>query len=168
MGEPITARIMRHGRRSHTREYGIAFGPPDGGPNPPILFRFPEHGGTVCAAAGPDAKGHRLCRGHPAEASVAVPRRDDAGRLSRGDEGPHRGREATDAGVLPRTARLGACRRDQGAALEDQSARGHRGRGEGHDHPGDRFRHVRAPDLLRHRARGDERRQARSGIPRGN
>src|SRR2546427_4736814 len=122
MSERITARIMQDAGRSHTRERGVALVPPDGGPNPPVLFRFPEHGGTVRSAAGPDAKGHRLCRGHPAEASVAVPRRDDARRLPRGDEGPHRGREATDAGVLPRTARLGARRRDQGAALENQGA----------------------------------------------
>src|SRR5881396_643373 len=38
IGERITARIMRHGGRSYTREHGLAFGPPDGGPNPPVLF----------------------------------------------------------------------------------------------------------------------------------
>src|SRR2546422_11529622 len=108
MGERITARIMRDAGRSHTRERGLALGPPDGGPNPPVLFRFPEPGGTVRAAAGTVAKGHRLCRCHPAEASVALPGRDDAGRVSRGDDGPHRGRGATCAGVLPRTARLPA------------------------------------------------------------
>src|SRR6267143_597822 len=163
-GEGCFGRASTNGRRTRGGLKNL----PTGGANPPLLLRFPEHGGALRVAPGSYAKGNRLCRGHPAEASLPVPRRHGAGRIPRGDEVPHRRGEAADAGVLPRPPRLGAGDGDQGAAFQDQGARRDRGRNEGHEHPRDRCRNVGPSDVLRHRTGGDERRQSRPGVSRGD
>src|SRR5437667_4269527 len=56
------------------REGGLAARPDNGGSHPPVLLRFPEHGGAVRLAAGAHAESDRVRGGHPAKAPVEVPR----------------------------------------------------------------------------------------------
>src|SRR3972149_120964 len=83
------------------RETGTAL-PDDGGTDPPLPGRLPEHGGAVRASLRADPEGHRVLRGNPAQARVPLPRRARQGPADPGAEGPRGGPEAAHARVLPR------------------------------------------------------------------